>query len=191
MANAYVVDGADDTGAALLQQVQARVAAGDTATLYLLYPPDPASPNASGLASDVLDPNGTYLLKTNLSTLTHSGSDQFGMLLAAPDPTQVYAATLADPADFLAVLWEASITRSGGFYLNYVNANGGVGLPADGVRQLVHRPAVAAGAAAVADRPLGDPARPRHPAGERGQHRRHRGRARPDGGPAGQHHRCR
>lgn len=129
VANAYVVDGADDTGAALLQQLQARVAAGDTATLYLLYPPDPASPNASGLASDVLNPTGTYLLKTNLSTLTHSGADQFNMLLAAPDPTQVYAATLADPADFLAVLWEASITRSGGFYLNYVNSNGGTGLP--------------------------------------------------------------
>ncbi|HET6208966.1 MAG TPA: hypothetical protein VFD94_01210 [Jatrophihabitans sp.] len=129
VANAYVVDGADDTGAALLQQVQARVAAGDTATLYLLYPPDPASPNASGLATDVLDPTGTYLLKTNLSTLTHSGADELGLLVAAPDPTQVYAATLADPADFLAVLWEASITRSGGFYLNYVNSNGGVGLP--------------------------------------------------------------
>ena len=129
VANAYVVDGTDDTGAALLQQLQARVAAGDTATLYLLYPPDPASPNASGLATDVLDPTGTYLLKTNLSTLTHSGSDELGMLLAAPDPTQVYAATLADPADFLAVLWEASITRSGGFYLNYVNSNGRVGLP--------------------------------------------------------------
>jgi len=129
VSNAYVVDGADDTGAARLQQVQARVAGGDTATLYLLYRPDPASGNPAGLASDRLDPDSTYLLKTNLSTLTHSGADEFGRLLAPPDPTAVYAAALADPADFLAVLWEASITRSGGFYLNYVNREGGAGLP--------------------------------------------------------------
>jgi len=50
----------------------------------------------------VLDPTGTYLLKTNLSTLTHSGADELGLLVAAPDPTQVYAATLVFQAFALA-----------------------------------------------------------------------------------------
>jgi LysM repeat protein len=128
--NAYVVEGADDTGAELLQQVyQHLTTTSDSATLYLLYPPDPAANNSSGLASDVLDPAATYLLKTNLSTLTHSSSHELLGFQAAPDPTSVYAASLSDPADFIAVLWEASITRSGGFYLEYVNANGGAALP--------------------------------------------------------------
>jgi LysM repeat protein len=130
VSNAYVVEGADDVGASLLQQVQARVAGGDSASLYLLYSPDPTSGNTSGLASDVLDSNATYILKTNLSTLTNAQQDAVFAEVELADPTDVYAASLADAADFLSLVWEASITRSGGFYLNYVNKNGGAGLPA-------------------------------------------------------------
>lgn len=129
-ANACVIDGADDAGAALLQQLYAYLAPGtDTATLYLLYRPDPAGGNAAGLATDVLDAGATFVLKTNLSTLTHSGGMRLDEL-AASDPTSVQAASVADVPDFLALLWEASVTRSGGFYLNYVNAAGGATLPA-------------------------------------------------------------
>jgi LysM repeat protein len=127
IASACVVEGADDVGAGLLQQVYTALAAGATAQLYLLYPPDPATPNPTGLASDKLDPAGTYLLKANLSTLTHSGG-QTVEGLAAADPTDVYAADLSHAAEFVALLWEASVTRSGGFYLQYAQAGGG-GLP--------------------------------------------------------------
>jgi LysM repeat protein len=129
LSNAYVVEGADDVGAELLYQVQAHIAAGDSATLHLLYPPNPAGGNASGMASDALDPNATYLLKTNLSTETHAAPASAAAQVATSDPPPVYAAALGDPADFLALLWEASITRSGGFYLQYVDAEGGAGLP--------------------------------------------------------------
>jgi LysM repeat protein len=205
ISNAYIIEGADDTGAALLQEVYNSIAvgssqiasngavrasgiatitttaahelnAGDTvnvqgvtdstfngqftiasvptsttftyaqtgasnstsgggtttavlATLYLLYSPNPTSANPSGLSSDQINADSTYLLKTNLSTLTHSGNNLAAMI-APPDPTSVYAAPLSDPANFVALLWEASVTRSGGFYLNYVNQNGGAGLPA-------------------------------------------------------------
>ncbi len=130
IANAYVIEGADDTGAALLQQVYQYLATqtGNQATLYLLYSPNPAGTNPSGLASDELNDATTYILKTNLSTLTHSGNTTL-KALAAADPTAVYDATLSDAAGFIALLWEASITRSGGFYLNYVNQNGGAALP--------------------------------------------------------------
>src|SRR5205085_4761954 len=81
------------------------------ATLYLLYSPNPTSANPSGLSSDQLNADATYILKTNLSTLTHSGYDLAAMV-APPDPTSVYAASLSDPADFVGLLWEASVTRS-------------------------------------------------------------------------------
>lgn len=127
IADAYVVEGADDTGAALLQELQSAVAEGAAAELFLLYEPDPAGPSPSGLASDAIDAAATWALKTNLTTLTASGP---GAREVAPaiDPTDVYAAGIGEAAEFLALLWEASITRSGGFYLNYANAAGG-GLP--------------------------------------------------------------
>lgn len=128
VANAYVVEGADDTGAMLLQQLHTAVEHGEKAQLFLLYQPDPAGSRPSGLASDVLDLKQTWVLKSNLTTLTSSGGDQLKAAIEA-DPTGAYAASIEDPAEFLALLWEASITRSGGFYLNYVNADGGAGLP--------------------------------------------------------------
>ncbi|HEX8689218.1 MAG TPA: hypothetical protein VF729_03135, partial [Solirubrobacterales bacterium] len=128
-ANAVVVEGADDTGAALLQQLHEAASRAKATSLYLLYEPDPAGPTPSGLASDALAPDSTWLLKTNLTTLTSSGvqvTDADGL---AADPSDVYAARIEEPAEFLALLWEASITRSGGFFLDYVNADGGSGLP--------------------------------------------------------------
>ncbi|HEY7547309.1 MAG TPA: LysM peptidoglycan-binding domain-containing protein, partial [Blastocatellia bacterium] len=51
-------------------------------------------------------------------------------LLAAPqEDGEVYSATLADSADFIKLLWEDSIVYSGGYYLNYDNVSGNVGLP--------------------------------------------------------------
>jgi LysM repeat protein len=127
-ANAYVVEGADDTGANLLQQLHGAAEHGTKMRLFLLYQPDPAGSRPSGLASDVLEAKQTWMLKANLTTLTSSGGDQLTTAVEA-DPTGAYAASIEDPAEFLALLWEASITRSGGFYLNYVNADGGTALP--------------------------------------------------------------
>lgn len=127
-ANSYVIGGADDVGAALLQQLHAAVGDTNTPSLYLLYPPNPTGGQSSGMASDQVDQTGTFILKTNLSTLTHSGGHDFA-LFATADPTGTYAAPLSDAKSFLALLWEASITRSGGFYLTYANANGGAALP--------------------------------------------------------------
>lgn len=127
-ANAYVVEGADDTGAKLLQQLHQAAEGGTKMQLFLLYQPNPAGSSPSGLASDVLDPKQTWVLKANLTTLTSSGGDQLTAAVEA-DPTGAYAAGVEDTAEFLALLWEASITRSGGFYLNYVNADGGGALP--------------------------------------------------------------
>jgi LysM repeat protein len=131
VANCYVINGADDTGAALLQEVYQYLSnnSGDTPTLYLLYSPSPTGGNPSGLSSDQADVDATCLIKSNLSTLTHSSAALLAGFVA-PDPTNTFACTMGDASSFTALLWEASITRSGGFYLNYVNQNGGNGFPA-------------------------------------------------------------
>jgi len=134
IANAYVVGSADDAGAATLQALYEHLrpdsmgTSHDNATIYLLYSPNAASENPSGLASDVLVASSTYLLRTNLSTLTHSGGNKV-MLQATAEPAEINAADLTDPAAFIALLWEASITRSGGFYLNYGGGTGTTPLP--------------------------------------------------------------
>ncbi len=129
VSNAYVIGGADDAGAALLQDLYAYLTStADTASLYLLYSPNPTSGNPAGLASDQLNAESTFIVKTNLSTLTHSGGNEF-LLFATANPTDVVASPLSNAADFITLLWEASITRSGGFYLNYINQNGGAALP--------------------------------------------------------------
>jgi hypothetical protein len=127
LANTYVIGGADDTGAALLQQVYTQIQYNQanklgSATLYILYSPNPSSGNPSGLVSDNANAAASYILKTNLSTINNSGT---GTLLAAPPgataPDPAVAAPLNDPLDFVALVFEASVTRSGGFYLNYFN----------------------------------------------------------------------
>ncbi|MDT3395914.1 LysM peptidoglycan-binding domain-containing protein [Streptomyces sp. B1866] len=137
-AAAYVMGGADDSGAALLQQLVAHLSGesgdggGDTAELFLLHDPDPVGGNRSGLVSDALNDTGTFLFKANLSTVGHprtlaaAGAPEDSAAEAAADDT--YAAPLTDAANFLTLLWQASVTRSGGFYLNL--DNGGAPLPA-------------------------------------------------------------
>jgi len=126
-ANSYVITGADNVGQDLLQAVYQHLShSSDAATLYLLYPPNPTSSFPAGLLSDVVDPQNTFILKTNLSTLTQSN-----LLATADVPTPTFNAPISDPKGFLQYLWEASIVGGGGFYLNYVNQSGNAPLPGD------------------------------------------------------------
>ncbi len=135
MPNSYLMVGADQAGRDLLLKAWSYVkqfrSPGDR--LYLLYQPSQTSSNPNGLASDKIDQSQTFLLKTNLSTVTHSGLQLSGLsleeqLVAASGK---YYSRIESVGDFLQLIWEASITGTGGFYLNYVNNNGGLGLPAE------------------------------------------------------------
>lgn len=131
VANGVALVGADQDGQDLLQAVyQHLTATGDSASLYLLYAPNPGSAAPSGLVSDPLDPTATYLLKTNLSTLTQSGPVT-GLLTAGLGgaPAPVHGAALSAAPDFLRLLWEASLAGGAGYYLNYVKSSG-ASLPA-------------------------------------------------------------
>ena len=125
------VVGTDDNGVALLDALDAQPHL-DQATLYLLYPTSPTS-SASGLLSDQLAAQ-TALMQVNLSTLSHSGnanprSERSRSLVHAETDEPVHVAPITSPAAFLRLLRDCSIVRSGGYYLEYVNANGNVGLP--------------------------------------------------------------
>jgi hypothetical protein len=129
------VTGVDDAGLALLDALLAHFAQnpGEDATLFLLYPPNPAS-TAAGLYSDDLGAP-TALVQTNLSTLSHSGAllpaaRRSAFLVDADSGNPTYVAPLTSAAAFLQLLWECSIVRSGGYYLRYAPANGGALPPA-------------------------------------------------------------
>lgn len=135
-ANTLELIGADQDGSDLLTQLWTYLTAPgctDSAQLYLLYSPSSTSSNNSGLVSDALDMNNTVLLKTNLSTYTLGGFQGGVQLLAteeAPPPSGDYYASLGAGTQFIQLLWEASITGTGGFYLNYRTATGN-GLPSN------------------------------------------------------------
>jgi len=118
--NGYEVAGAGlDTREILLQAAEF-LARGNRGKLYLLRPSDSGSPNPNGLVSDVLDPKATFILKTNLTTVTQSG--------AAANAAPSFHAFVSDAAGFLQLVLQASVTNSGGFYLNYAT-EAGDGLP--------------------------------------------------------------
>lgn len=140
MTNTYLVNGADDTGKqTLFDLLNYLTASGqtDSAQICLLYAPNPASANAKGYVSDQLNAAQTFVLKTNLSTLSHSGAQRALLAKAAEEAgeagevtadSSAYSATLGDATDFLQLVWQASVVKSGGFYLQYTTASGD-GLP--------------------------------------------------------------
>jgi LysM repeat protein len=129
MPNSYLLLGADQDGRDLLLSAYTFIEqVAPYGQLFILYPPSATSSNSKGLASDSVDPEQTFLLKTNLTTVTRSNQGSF-VSATSLQPSGSYYARLAAVPDFLRLAWEASVTGSGGFYLNYVNMNGGGGLP--------------------------------------------------------------
>ncbi|WP_332852290.1 hypothetical protein [Duganella sp. S19_KUP01_CR8] len=122
--------GTDDHGIALLDALDSQLRH-DDATLYLLYAPGLAA--GGGLLSDQLTAQ-TVLMQTNLSTLSHSGNQlRFSRAAALRDSAtgeDLHVAPIGNAAAFLRLVRDGSIVRSGGYYLRYINANGGQGLPA-------------------------------------------------------------
>ncbi len=97
--------------------------------LSLLHRPRSDTTRPEGLASIPLDLASTYVLKANLTTETRSGAQRLRSLgLDDESLRDIHAAPISDPAAFTGLLWAASITNSGGFYLNYRGSKG-EGLP--------------------------------------------------------------
>ncbi|HEX2078549.1 MAG TPA: LysM peptidoglycan-binding domain-containing protein, partial [Longimicrobium sp.] len=129
-AGTYEAFGTDTAGRQVLLDAWrylTRAGQTDTATVHLLYAPSPAAGLPTGLASVPLDAGRSYLVKTNLSTETHSGDAAFARGRAAdPEPPTwgEYFARVADSARFLTLMWECSVVGGGGYWLQYTAADG-------------------------------------------------------------------
>ena len=135
----YLLIGTDDAGRSTLQNVwtylNGEAAKNQAVTsLYLLYTPNATGTNTSGLVSDHLNTSRTFILRTNLSTLSQSGApaalmDRVATFRATPQPPEgQYDAPLSDTSNFIKLLWECSVVSSGGYYLDYTTIDGN-GLP--------------------------------------------------------------
>jgi len=130
LADTFLMLGSNQTGKELLYDILNYLsgATGEAVSLFLLLPPSQSQSGSGGYVSVALDRAQSVLLKTNLSTLSHSAQ-----LLAADverksaDPGQeLYSATLeaSDSQDFMTLLWQCSVVQSGGFYLTYRDTSG-------------------------------------------------------------------
>jgi LysM repeat protein len=124
--NDYQMLGADEEGRETLQALWTYMnAVADPATIYLLFAADPANPNGDGLVSATVNSSATLVLKTNLSTYSTQDVPLPG------DVPAVYSASITHAKDFVLLLWECSTVRTGGYYLNYTQAQEALGLPSN------------------------------------------------------------
>ncbi len=117
--NCYEIMGAGSSDAALLERMVTQVQSEDAAgSIYLLYESDGSY--ASG-RNPMLG-----VSQTNLSTVTRPD-------LLADAAAQLDASSqgglLNNKRQFIRILWEAAITRNGGFYLHYYDADKEQSLP--------------------------------------------------------------
>jgi hypothetical protein len=127
--NVYQLEGTDEVGKDLLETILAKQAISKLDLLYL-------EPDTRQLLQPTRD---VLLLKTNLSTRSQSATTTT-LSMTATNPAAIYQAVLPgeaeDGTDFLQLLWECSTVNSGGYYIDYRQADG-TGLPdalfADGV----------------------------------------------------------
>jgi LysM repeat protein len=130
-ATTYDLVGTDATGINRLERLLGAITPATTANVvagvYLLYAPNPVSDRPEGLQYDGDGSYTTFLVQANLST--ENNPPAASRTLLAATAAGVPRGLLNPAYVFLSMLWEGSITRSGGYYLTYV-LPGGAGLPA-------------------------------------------------------------
>ncbi len=123
----YEVVGASGNSILLLERIVDQLQSDNAAfdSIYVGFAPEQTGPASQGIQTD--DPSKiTYgIAQVNLSTITNpprSGDGLRALEAAGLGP-------LNSPVEFLQLLWTASISRSGGFYLYYFDAGEKRGLP--------------------------------------------------------------
>lgn len=129
--NVYELQGTDDLGSQLLEQLLIRVADEPdlVADIQLLYPPEPIAAGDErlpvGLKSDGSDNTSLFLLQTNLSTVANPTTT-----LTAEALTQMGSNLIGMTGiELLKLVWEGSVVRSGGYFLYYQVDDSKAGLP--------------------------------------------------------------
>lgn len=84
---------------------------------------------AAGLQTDAPETLTLGVSQVNLSTVTRPPASRAMGVFAEGTASSRFPAMLNTPSEFIRLVWEASITRAGGFFLYYVNTETGAGLP--------------------------------------------------------------
>lgn len=132
--NMYNLVGADDAGTVYLQELLTYLNTHNDSDgtktiqqIQVLYQPDPTQNSDGGYISDANGDFKTAIIQANLSTETNPAESFLSMNAIFDIPERDYN-TLNSAGDFIKLLWECSIVRSGGFYF-YYNNNENKGLP--------------------------------------------------------------
>jgi hypothetical protein len=129
-ADSYELVGASTSDIILLERLLEALGTDDSkiSGIALLYPSGAKA--APGLVSDDFSKTQFGLVKANLSTVTHPPTGVEASLAADAQDDAVWPKVLnASKIELLRFAWEASITRSGGFYLYYWDEGRKAGLP--------------------------------------------------------------
>jgi hypothetical protein len=122
----YQIAGASGDDVVLLERLVSQVGSDDGAfdRLVLGYAPDQTGAAPRGVQTDPADTVTMGIAQVDLSTETRPPA-----ALARPAPAGSQGRLLNTPSELLRLLWEASITRGGGFTLYYWDGADERGLP--------------------------------------------------------------
>jgi LysM repeat protein len=126
----YEVVGAGGSDIVMLERLLNQVKGNDGFfdQLILGYQPSQLGDATQGVQTDPLRNLTLGIAQVNLSTETRPPSLMLQAALDAEEPKGLGLLNNSK-SEFVRLLWEASITRAGGFYLYYYNADAGGGLP--------------------------------------------------------------
>lgn len=125
----YEIMGADGSNVAILEKMVSGIGNDKSliATLTVAYEVDTNSTTTAGIQTDALNSLTMGIAQVNLSTETRP--DTFAASRFQADVAQEEMVLLNETPDFIRLLWQASITRGGGYYLYYFNSGNNSGLP--------------------------------------------------------------
>ncbi|HVI47966.1 MAG TPA: LysM peptidoglycan-binding domain-containing protein [Chitinophaga sp.] len=123
----YEITGADGSSAKILERIVSQIGNDNNAIQSLIpaYGADANSTTSEGIQTDDINALTVGIAQVNLSTDTHPDVAAAARFAAVGDQMTL----LNSKTDFIRLLWEASITRSGGYFLYYFNKDNGAGLP--------------------------------------------------------------
>lgn len=129
-AYSYELLGAGEAGATILQRLLLALDPKSTGNnrdkivdIQWLYE------GSDGLLSVGMEHMKTFIVQANLSTETNPDTSALKMLVKETAESAPTTGVLNSIYDFIRLLWECSITRSGGYYLMYNETEGNTGFP--------------------------------------------------------------
>ncbi|WP_440134761.1 LysM peptidoglycan-binding domain-containing protein [Chitinophaga sancti] len=129
-ATTYEIMGADGSNVELLEKMVSGIGNNQSliSTLTLAYGVNSNGTTTEGIQTDALNSLTMGIAQVNLSTETRpdTGMERSFLALGAQQEEMVL---LNEPTDFIRLLWQAGITRGGGYYLYYYDAGTKSGLP--------------------------------------------------------------